>query len=231
MLSANISTKFKNSELPTPSIDTSRPSRDPYISLFQIPTLMSESSLRVFVLSLSILTLIWTWHWTTWNTQTLVNQARNWMSWLILLLFANSWYFGVILIGASMRQRAFIKEGRLKQLNSVKEAFIWEWASIRSFTVLDTNGTRYFVKMAYRNIIHVSLTVFFAVGNLDLLFNCVCWPGTWVLYPLFRLPSSFLRAFTFLIKMLRLNFVWPQKNCILSPQVSHSAPYNITGKR
>ena len=30
-----------------------------------------------------------------------------------------------------------------------------EWASIRSFTVLDTKGTPNFVKMAYHNIIQI----------------------------------------------------------------------------
>ena len=40
--------EFKNSGISTPSIDTSRSSRDPY--RLQIPTSMSESSLRVIVL-------------------------------------------------------------------------------------------------------------------------------------------------------------------------------------
>ena len=33
------------------------------------------------------------------NTQSLVNQARNSMNWMILPFFSNSWYFGVILMG------------------------------------------------------------------------------------------------------------------------------------
>ena len=45
MLSPNISTEFKNSVLPTPSIDTSRLS-----DLSRDPTSMSESLLRVIVL-------------------------------------------------------------------------------------------------------------------------------------------------------------------------------------
>ena len=38
------------------------------------------------------LSSIWTYHWIRWNTQNLVNQARNWMNWmgLLLLFFANS---------------------------------------------------------------------------------------------------------------------------------------------
>ena len=49
MLSAKTSRELKDSTICGPSIDTSRPSRDP-ISLFQISTSMSESSLRVIVL-------------------------------------------------------------------------------------------------------------------------------------------------------------------------------------
>ena len=44
MLSAKISRDYKNSGILNPSIDTSRPSRDPYRSS------MSESSLRVILL-------------------------------------------------------------------------------------------------------------------------------------------------------------------------------------
>ena len=55
MLSAKISREFKNSGISIPSIDTSGPSRDD-IAVFQIPTTMSKSSLRVTVLlSFSIL--------------------------------------------------------------------------------------------------------------------------------------------------------------------------------
>ena len=49
MLSAKTSRELKDSAICGPSIDTSRPSRDP-ISLFQISTSMSESSLRVITL-------------------------------------------------------------------------------------------------------------------------------------------------------------------------------------
>ena len=50
MLSAKTSRELKDSAICGPSIiDTSRPSRDP-ISLFQISTSMSESSLRVIAL-------------------------------------------------------------------------------------------------------------------------------------------------------------------------------------
>ena len=51
MLSAKTSRELKDSAICGPSIDTSRPSRDP-ISLFQISTSMSESSLRVIALPL-----------------------------------------------------------------------------------------------------------------------------------------------------------------------------------
>ena len=49
MLSAKTSRELKDSAICGPSIDTSRPSKDP-ISLFQISTSMSESSLRVIAL-------------------------------------------------------------------------------------------------------------------------------------------------------------------------------------
>ena len=53
------------------------------ISLFQIPTSMSESSLRVIVLPSLSLSFLWTWHSTRWNTQP---WFIDWMYWMILLL-------------------------------------------------------------------------------------------------------------------------------------------------
>ena len=57
------------------------------VSLFQIPTSMSKSSLRVIVLPSLTLSFLWTWHSKRWNTQTMVHQATiNWMYWMIFLL-------------------------------------------------------------------------------------------------------------------------------------------------
>ena len=72
------SKELKNSGISTPSIDTFRLSRVPYRSF------KSQHRLRVIILpSLA-------YHWPRWNTQSRANQARNWMNWMILLLFANS---------------------------------------------------------------------------------------------------------------------------------------------
>lgn len=52
------------------------------------------------------------------NVQTFVNQARindYSVNGMILLLFAISWYFGVIVIEVSMRKGALIREGCLIQ--------------------------------------------------------------------------------------------------------------------
>ena len=69
------------------------------------------------------------------------------MNWIILLLFANSWYSGVILIRHLLDGGEFIRKGhkikKKKNFNSIegclldKEAFInWKLAFIRSFMTL-----------------------------------------------------------------------------------------------
>lgn len=78
MLSAKISKNVykKRNCISTPSIDTSNgPSRGSYCSLLlNLATLISESSFRN-LMSLSIirvnLSLLWTWHWSRWNIQSL----------------------------------------------------------------------------------------------------------------------------------------------------------------
>ena len=65
------------------------------ISLFQIPTSMSESSLRVIVLPSLCLSFLWTWHSTRWNTQTLVHRLNVLND---FAPFAISLYFGVFLL-------------------------------------------------------------------------------------------------------------------------------------
>lgn len=87
--------------------------------LFQISTSMPESLLRV--INLSSLTYPFfelDIEQYDCNVQTFVNQARITdysVNGLILLLFAISWYFWVIVIEVSMRKGALIREGCLIQ--------------------------------------------------------------------------------------------------------------------
>ena len=71
VLSANISPQYVNSRVSNLSIDKPRPFTDPCWFL------LSSNSMSEF--------LLWTCHWTRCNVQTLVNQTRNWMKWMILI--------------------------------------------------------------------------------------------------------------------------------------------------
>ena len=124
-----LSREFKNSWIFCPSIlRLGYPYSDRYQALFRIFTSMSESSLRVMVLS----SLVNSYpklntEWAKCNAQTLVNKARNWINWMIFsapfclfLVFWSNCHGGVYQRGAA--------DTNLKKR-------IWEWASVRSFTV------------------------------------------------------------------------------------------------
>ena len=88
MLSAKISREFKNSGTSTPSIDTFRPSRDPYRSF--------RSQLNIDVKTSRLRVIVWQSLFYPYfeisieqdkiRCQSLVNQARNWKNWMIMLL-------------------------------------------------------------------------------------------------------------------------------------------------
>ena len=102
-----------------PAIDTSCLCEDPHCSFKSQPRCLNPYILRV--INLSSLTYPFfelDIEQYDCNVQTFVNQARindYSVNGMILLLFAISWYFGVIVIEVSMRKGALIREGCLIQ--------------------------------------------------------------------------------------------------------------------
>ena len=90
MLLAKISRGVKNSGIATPSIDMSRPSRDPYRS-FSNRKIDVTILIHCYCIAIVSLSALLTWHWTRWNTHLplLIKQETEWIE-RFCTFFANS---------------------------------------------------------------------------------------------------------------------------------------------
>ena len=147
MLSAKISREFKNGWIFVSLNFTSRVSisSNRYQALFRIFTSMSDSSLRVIVLS-SLVNPYPEFHteWAKCNAQTLVNKASNWINWSKkkggeggkIMRQNHSWmilppFFLFLVFWSNCHGGRLSERGGWYKLKKR----IWEWASVRSFTV------------------------------------------------------------------------------------------------
>ena len=103
----------------------SMPSRPPHQSQSNV-----NCNVRILVQGHCVviisLFLLYMWLWTRCNGQILVNQARNWIIWMILLLFTFSYYFWVKLLSCGQYKLKIKGEAFIRH-----KVLIWEWASIK----------------------------------------------------------------------------------------------------